>query len=58
MARTVGLPLGIAAKLILSGAWSGKGVMIPVSEEICDTVLPELEKHGIGFEHRLQEFAV
>ena len=51
MAKTVGLPLGIAAKLILSGRWEEKGVMIPITPDVCDMVLPLLEEHGIVFEH-------
>ncbi len=49
MAQTVGLPLGIAAKLILSGELNLKGVLIPVHKEIYQKVLPELEKEGIIF---------
>ena len=49
MAQTVGLPLGIAAKLILTGELNLKGVLIPVHKEIYQKVLPELEKEGIIF---------
>jgi saccharopine dehydrogenase-like NADP-dependent oxidoreductase len=50
MAKTVGLPLGIAAKMILTGQFkNNKGVMIPVSPEIYKPVLSELEKNGIRF---------
>ncbi|CAN5808137.1 hypothetical protein BH10BAC2_BH10BAC2_19530 [soil metagenome] len=49
MAKTVGLPLGIAAKLILEGKIKEKGLHIPVSPEIYEPVLAELEKHGIIF---------
>jgi hypothetical protein len=51
MAQTVGLPLGIAAKLILSGALNLHGVLIPIHKEIYEKVLPELEKEGIRFHH-------
>jgi hypothetical protein len=34
MAATVGLPLGIAAKLILKGIIQSKGLQIPVTREI------------------------
>jgi len=51
MAQTVGLPLGIAAKLILSGELNLRGVLIPVHREIYQKVLPELEKEGIIFHH-------
>lgn len=50
MAKTVGLPLGIAAKLILNGSWQQlKGLHIPTSKEIYEPVLNELEKAGIIF---------
>jgi hypothetical protein len=51
MAQTVGLPLGIAAKLILSGELNRHGVLIPIHKEIYEKVLPELEKEGIRFHH-------
>jgi saccharopine dehydrogenase-like NADP-dependent oxidoreductase len=51
MAQTVGLPLGIAAKLILSGELQMRGVLIPIHKEIYRKVLPELEKEGIIFHH-------
>ena len=50
MAKTVGLPLGIAAKLILNGVIQLKGLHIPISKEIYDPVLKELEEHGIELE--------
>ena len=49
MAKTVGLPLGIAAKLILKHTISAKGVQIPVTKEIYEPVLNELKKFGIDF---------
>ena len=49
MAKTVGLPLGIAAKLILNGGINLKGLHIPVSKEIYEPVLKELEEHGVKF---------
>jgi saccharopine dehydrogenase-like NADP-dependent oxidoreductase len=49
MARTVGLPLGIAAKLILNGTIRSKGLHIPTQKEIYEPVLRELELHDIKF---------
>lgn len=54
MARTVGLPLGIAAKLILKGAINMTGLHIPISPEIYEPVLNELELHGIQFQETTQ----
>ncbi|HTR27981.1 MAG TPA: saccharopine dehydrogenase C-terminal domain-containing protein [Puia sp.] len=50
MARTVGLPLGIAAKLMLEGKIPLRGVHIPVAPELYVPVLKELEAEGIVFE--------
>lgn len=50
MAKTVGLPLGIAARLILSGRLTLKGLHIPTSKEIYEPVLKELEEYGIAFQ--------
>ncbi len=49
MAKTVGLPLGIAAKLILEGKLTITGLHIPIVEAIYKPVLKELEEHGIQF---------
>ena len=49
MAKTVGLPLGIAAKLILEEKIKETGLHIPVKPAIYEPVLKELEKHGIVF---------
>lgn len=50
MAKTVGLPLGIAAKLLLEGRIKLRGVHIPVLPELYVPVLKELEEEGIVFE--------
>ncbi len=49
MAKTVGLPLGIAAKLILNETIKLKGLHIPTVKEIYDPVLKALEEAGIKF---------
>jgi saccharopine dehydrogenase (NADP+, L-glutamate forming) len=49
MAKTVGLPLGIAAKLILNDTINLKGLHIPTVKEIYGPVLEELENAGIVF---------
>jgi len=43
MARTVSLPVAIAARLILAGKISGRGVLRPVTADIYNPVLDELE---------------
>jgi saccharopine dehydrogenase-like NADP-dependent oxidoreductase len=49
MAKTVGLPLGIAAKLILNGTINLTGLHLPVLKEIYIPVLKELEDNGVKF---------
>lgn len=49
MAKTVGLPVGIATKLILQGKIKSTGVKIPVEKEIYEPVLKELASFGITF---------
>ena len=50
MAKTVGLPLGIATKLILQDKIKLSGLHIPIVSEIYEPVLSELEEHGIKFD--------
>jgi saccharopine dehydrogenase (NADP+, L-glutamate forming) len=47
MAKTVGLPLAIAAKLVLLDKIKVRGVAIPVTAEIYEPVLEELATAGI-----------
>jgi saccharopine dehydrogenase-like NADP-dependent oxidoreductase len=49
MAKTVGLPLAIATKLMLQGKLKVKGVVVPVMKEIYEPVLAELAENGIRF---------
>ncbi|MGH2554074.1 MAG: saccharopine dehydrogenase C-terminal domain-containing protein [Chitinophagaceae bacterium] len=49
MAKTVGLPLGIAAKLMLNGKIKLTGLHIPAHKEIYQPVLRELELYDIKF---------
>jgi len=49
MAKTVGLPLGIAAKLILDGTIKTRGLHIPTLKEIYGPVLNELKNYKIVF---------
>ncbi len=50
MAKTVGLPVAVAARLLLEGKIQERGVQIPVHPDIYDPVLDELEALGIVFE--------
>ena len=49
MAKTVGLPMAIACKLILEGKVTARGVQIPVMPELYNPVLEELESFGVTF---------
>lgn len=52
MARLVGLPMGILAKLVLQGKIHLSGVRIPVMPEVYVPVLRELEQYGVVFEEQ------
>lgn len=49
MAKTVGLPLGIAATLLLQNKITETGLHIPIIPSIYEPVLKELARHGIAF---------
>ena len=49
MAKTVGLPVAIAALKILNGKITTPGVQIPISREVYEPILKELESYGINF---------
>ena len=49
MAKTVGLPVAIATKLILNGEITSVGVKIPTTKDIYIPVLKELAENGINF---------
>ena len=53
MAKTVGLPVAIATKLILEGKINLHGVHIPTSKQIYLPILSELEEYGITFVEEL-----
>jgi saccharopine dehydrogenase-like NADP-dependent oxidoreductase len=49
MARTVGLPIAIGAKLLLNGKIKERGVLLPVKPELYEPILDELATLGIAF---------
>ncbi len=49
MAKTVGLPVGIATLLILNGKIKTPGVQIPIKPEVYEPVLNALESYDIRF---------
>lgn len=49
MSRAVSLPPAIAAKLILEGKITGKGVCMPSTKEMYEPILQEMETFGFSF---------
>ncbi|UPK67742.1 saccharopine dehydrogenase C-terminal domain-containing protein [Chitinophaga filiformis] len=54
MAKTVGLPLGIMAKLLLQEKIQLKGLKIPIMPDVYNPVLKELEEYNIRFEESFE----
>ena len=52
MAKTVGLPVAIAALKILNGEITKPGVQIPITKEVYEPILKELAETGIKFTER------
>ncbi|MDF1674387.1 MAG: saccharopine dehydrogenase C-terminal domain-containing protein [Vicingaceae bacterium] len=52
MAKTVGLPVAIATKMILNDVIKTPGVHVPISKEIYDPILNELENYGVHFQEK------
>jgi saccharopine dehydrogenase (NAD+, L-glutamate forming) len=54
MSDTVGLPLGIATKMLLNGSIKTRGVVLPLDKQIYNPVLKELKDYGVDFvEHEM-----
>ena len=49
IARTVGLPVAIAARLVLEGRIRQTGVQLPFLRAICEPIPAELKTLGISF---------
>ena len=52
MAKTVGLPVAIAALKILKGEIKTPGVQLPITKEVYEPILKELEEYGIVFKEK------
>lgn len=52
MAKTVGLPVAMAALLILNGKITTPGVQLPIRKEVYLPILEELEKYGVVFKEQ------
>jgi len=56
MAKTVGLPVAIATLAILNGKINTPGVQVPISKEVYEPILKELELHGIVFTEKETDY--
>ncbi|HFX18084.1 MAG TPA: saccharopine dehydrogenase [Flavobacteriales bacterium] len=56
MAKTVGLPVAIAAIKILNGEIKTPGVQLPINKEIYEPILKELKTYGIIFKDKVVPF--
>ena len=56
MAKTVGLPVGIATLAILNNKIQSYGVQIPTKKELYGPILSELEEFGIIFKEKEMEY--
>ncbi len=56
MAKTVGLPVAITALKILNGEIATPGVQIPITKEVYEPILQELEEHGIVFNEKFTNY--
>ncbi len=52
MAKTVGLPVAIAALKILNGEIKTPGVQLPITKEVYEPILQELEEFGVIFNEK------
>uniref|UniRef100_UPI00404B09A5 saccharopine dehydrogenase C-terminal domain-containing protein n=1 Tax=Gelidibacter sp. TaxID=2018083 RepID=UPI00404B09A5 len=52
MAKTVGLPVAIATLAILNGKIKTPGVQLPITKEVYEPILKELEAFGITFHEK------
>jgi len=52
MAKTVGLPVAIAAMAILNKKITTPGVLRPINKEVYDPILKELEDYGVVFKEK------
>ncbi len=56
MAKTVGLPVAMAAIKILNKEITTPGVQRPIKKEVYEPILEEMEKHGITFKENFTKY--
>ena len=47
MAKTVGVPCGLATQLILDGKLTDTGVLAPMNWPLCEVLIEALKKEGV-----------
>jgi saccharopine dehydrogenase (NADP+, L-glutamate forming) len=53
MAKLVGVPCAVAVQQVLDGTLNQKGVIAPMSKEICEPLMKTLEKdYGVYFKSK------
>ncbi|MBT8295493.1 MAG: saccharopine dehydrogenase, partial [Gramella sp.] len=56
MAKTVGLPVAMAAIMILNDEIKTPGVQLPIQKEVYEPILQKLEEQGIIFKEKETEY--
>lgn len=56
MAKTVGLPVAMAAILILNGQIQTTGVQLPIQKEVYEPILKELESYDVVFHEQAMPY--
>lgn len=56
MAKTVGLPVAMAALRILNKEITTPGVQIPITREVYEPILKELEEYGVTFKEHFADY--
>lgn len=56
MAKTVGLPVAMAALLILNGKITTPGIQLPIRKEVYLPILKELEEYGVVFHEQAMPY--
>ena len=56
MAKTVGLPVAMAALQILNGNIALTGVLLPTHKQVYEPILKELEDYGVVFKETNQPY--
>lgn len=56
MAKTVGLPVAIVSLKILNGEITTPGVQLPITKEVYEPILKELEEYGVRFKEERTKY--